>query len=63
MCQTFGVIIGNAKTAKKVQFRAEAPVLKCYQKSYNSCCLSSLVSAFQFICDDGDINALVNLIK
>ena len=44
--QKFGVPIGIAKMTKKVQFHPEAPLKQYHQKSYNSCCLSSLVSAF-----------------
>ena len=47
--QIFGVPIDNAKTTRKVQFNPEAPVIKYHLKSYNSCCLSSLVSAFHCI--------------
>ena len=40
--QIFGVPIGNAKITRKVQFRPAATVMKYHQKTYNSCCLSSL---------------------
>ena len=43
--QIFGVQIGNAKITIKVQIRLAAPVMKYLQKTYNSCCLSSLASA------------------
>ena len=36
--------IGNAKITKKLQFQRAAPVMKYHQKTYNSCCLSSLAS-------------------
>ena len=47
--QIFAVPIGNAKTTRKVQFHPAAPVIKYHQKTYNSCCLSSLASAFHCI--------------
>ena len=40
--QRFGVPIGNAKITRKVQFHLAAPVMRYHQKTYNSCCLSSL---------------------
>ena len=42
----FGVPIGNARMNKKVRFRTEAPLINYHQKISNSCCLSSLESAF-----------------
>ena len=56
----FGVPIGNAKMTKKVQFYSEAPLIQYQQKSSNSCCLSSLASAFHCIGDNRTITALVN---
>ena len=61
--QMFGVPIGNAKIRRKVQFHPAAPVIKYHQKTYNSCCLSSLASAFHFINDNRDVPALVNSIE
>ena len=61
--QKFGVPIGNEKMTKKVQFLTEAPLIKYHQKSSNSCCLSSLASAFHFICDIRAVNFLVNIIE
>ena len=61
--QKFGVPIGNAKMNKKVMFRTEAPLIKYHQKISNSCCLSSLVSAFQCIDDNRAVTVLTNLIE
>ena len=61
--QIFGVLIGNAKTTKKIHFHPAAPVINYHQKSYNSCCLSSLASYFHFIGDDRAVTALVNCIE
>ena len=36
--QIFGVPIGNEKTTRKLQFHPVVPVIKYYQKSYNSPC-------------------------
>ena len=35
--QIFGVPIGNAKIPRKVKFHPAAPLIKYYQKTYNSC--------------------------
>ena len=61
--QIFGVPIGNEKSTRKVQFHPTAPVIKYHQKSYNSCCLSSLASAFHFIGDNRSVPALINKIE
>ena len=61
--QKFGGRIGNARINQKVRFRTEAPLIKCHQKIYNSCYLSSLVSAFHCIGDNRAVTALVNLIE
>ena len=60
--QIFGVPVGNAKK-KKIQFHPAAPVINYHQKSYNSCCLSSLSSAFHVIVNGWAVTALVNLIE
>ena len=60
--QVFGVPIGNAKMAKKIQFHPEAPLIQYHQKSYNSCCLSSLASALHCIDDNRAVSDLVNFI-
>ena len=56
----FGVPISNAKITRKVQFHPSAPLIKYHQKRYNSCCLSSLASAFHYIIYNRTIPALVN---
>ena len=61
--QIFGVPIGNAKIARKLQFHLAAQVMKYHQKTYNSCCLSSLASAFHCINDNRSILALLNSIE
>ena len=61
--QKFGVLIGNAIMNKKVRFRTEEPLIKYNQKIYNSCCLSSLASAFHCIGENRDVTDLVNLIE
>ena len=48
---------------KKVQFRTEAPLIKYHQKSSNSCCLSSLASAFHCIGDNRAVTNLKNRIE
>ena len=48
----FGVPIGNAKITRKVLFRPASPLIKYHQKTYNSCCLSSLGSVFHCINDN-----------
>ena len=58
--QIFGVPIGNAKMTLKVQFHPELPLIKYHQKSSNSCCLSSLASAFHCIGNNRVVSALVN---
>ena len=60
--QTFGLPIGNARMNKKVRFCTEAPLIKYHQKRYNSCCLSSLASAFHCIGDNRAGASLVNRI-
>ena len=42
----FHVPIGNLKFVKSFKFHNDAPMLKYCQKSLNSCCFSSLPSAF-----------------
>ena len=61
--QIFWVPIGNAKITRKVQFHPAATLIEYHQKISNSCCLSSLASAFNFIIDNRDIPALVNHIE
>ena len=45
----FEVPIGNAKVVKSFVFHKDAPTLIFRQKSLNSCCFSSLASAFASI--------------
>ena len=42
----FQVLIVNAKVVKSFVFHKDAPILNFCQKTLNSCCFSSLVSAF-----------------
>ena len=61
--QIFGVPIGNTKITRKVQFHPAAPVIKHHKKTSNSCCFSSLASAFHCISDNRAVPALVNSIE
>ena len=45
----FQVPIGNSKCMKKFKFHNDSPMLNYSRKSLNSCCLSSLASAFASI--------------
>ena len=56
--QIFGVPIGNAKITRKLQFHPAAPVVKYHQNTSNSCCLSSLASAFHYYGDNRDFKPL-----
>ena len=47
--RTFQVPIGNAKVVKSFMFHKYAPILSYFQKTLNSCCFSSLASAFASI--------------
>ena len=47
--KTFQVPIGNAKVVKSFKFQNDAPILSYCQKTLNSCCFSSLASAFDSI--------------
>ena len=49
MFKTFHVPIGNAKFVKSFKFQNDAPILSYCQKTLNSCCFSSLASAFASI--------------
>ena len=44
-------------------FHPESPVLEFHQKTYNTCCLSSLASAFRSIGYNRAVAALVNHIE
>ena len=45
----FQVPIGNEKCVESFKFQSDDPILKYCQKSLNSCCFSSLASAFYII--------------
>ena len=47
--KTFQVPIGNAKVVKSFMFQKDAPIISYCQKTLNSCCFSSLESAFASI--------------
>ena len=59
----FAVPIVDAKTTENIVFHPAAPVIKYHQKTSNSCCLSSLASAFHIISDNRAVNSLVNSIE
>ena len=59
----FVVPIGNTKITENIMFCLEAPVLKYHRKSSNSCCSSSLASAFHIISDNRAVTTLVNRIE
>ena len=59
----FGLPIGNVKITRKLQFHPAAPVIKYYQNTSNSCCLSSLLSTFHCINENRAVPALVNSIE
>ena len=42
----FQVPIGNAKVVRSFVFHKDVPILSCCQKTFNSCCFSSLASTF-----------------
>ena len=61
--QIFGILIGNARITRKLQFLPAAPLIKYHQKTYDSFCLSSLASAFHCINDNRAVPDLVNSIE
>ena len=61
--QIYGVLIGNEKISRKVQFHLAAPVMKYHQKTPNSCCLISLASDFHCFNDNRYVLANVNNIE
>ena len=61
--QLFALPIGNEKITNEIQFQPAAPVIKYHQKLSNSCCLSSLASAFHSIGYNWDVTSLVNCIE
>ena len=54
----FQVPIGNSKCVEIFKFRSYAPMLKYHRKSLNSCCFSSLASAFASIRQTNSVNAI-----
>ena len=54
----FQVPIGNSKCVEKFMFYSDTPMLKYCQKSFNSCCFSSLESAFAIIKQNKAANAI-----
>ena len=59
----FVVPIGNAKITEIIKSRPRAPVLKYYQESYNSCCLSSVASVFTSIDENKSATSLADHIE
>ena len=51
------------KYPEEIQFHSPAPVIKYHQKFSNSCCLSSLASAFHGIGDNRAVTTLANCIE
>ena len=47
--KTFQVPIGNAKVVKSFMYQKDAPIIRYCQKTFNSCCFSSLASGFASI--------------
>ena len=60
--QKFGVTISNARMNKNVQFCTKAPLIKYHQNISNSCCLSSLASAFHCIGENRAVTSPVSRI-
>ena len=60
--KSFQVPIGNAKCVELFQFHNDTPILKYCQKLLNSCCFSSLASAFVSIKQINTVNA-ISLVK
>ena len=61
--KTFQVPIGNEKCVESFKFQNDAPILKYCKKNLNSCCLSSLASAFANINHNKDANAISTRIE
>ena len=59
----FQVPIGNVKCVESFKFQNDSPILKYCQKSLNSCCFSSLASAFSSINHNKAANAISLRIK
>ena len=58
MSKTVQVTLGNAKCVESFKFQNDAPILKYCQKTLNSCCFSSLASAFSSINHSAAANAI-----
>ena len=56
--KSFQVPIVNEKCVEPFKFRNDAPILKYCQKTLNSCCFSSLASAFSSINHFNAANAI-----
>ena len=56
--KSFQVPIGNIKCVEEMKFHSKAPMLKYRQNSLNSCCFSSLASAFDSINKTKAANAI-----
>ena len=54
----FQVPIGNAKCVESFIIQIDAPILKYCRQSFNSCCFSSLMSAFSSINHNNAANAI-----
>ena len=55
--------IGNAKCVESFKLRNDAPILKCCQKSLNSCCFSGLASSSTSINHKNSDNTIALRIK
>ena len=56
-------VVGNWIFDSNYEFQNDAPILKYCQKSLNSCCFSSLASAFASINNNNAANAISLRIK
>ena len=56
--KSFQVPIVNSKCVETFKFHNDSPILKYYQNSLNSCCLSSLMSAFDGINKNKAVDAI-----
>ena len=61
--KSFQIPIGNAKCVESFKFQIDALILKYCQKILNSCCFSSLASAFAIINHNNAANAISLRIK
>ena len=56
--ESFQFPIGNTKCVETLNFHSDAPILKYYQKSLNSYCLSILESSFSSIKQIKSVNSI-----